>query len=176
MQSRNHPVMEYIMTVFKVWCNHISGPILAVVGIVLAIAAAHYANDAEAGVRLVKWSAWLTTAASILLIFVAQYDAWKAERALLEQEKEKHVGSHVTGRMDSEVGFLDFRTCELPAKGWRELEKGCAVHVYLSAVNHNDCDARFYVLDTTAEMRVGEKCFHGKYTPTPKILSFHNEQ
>jgi hypothetical protein len=50
-----------------------------VVAICLAIASAITVNDPSASARVVRWSAFITFAAAVLVIGVAQYDAWKEE-------------------------------------------------------------------------------------------------
>jgi hypothetical protein len=88
--DRRHPLREYIVIVGRLWGREISGPILAGVSIVLAIAYACYADNANATVALVKYAAWLTGAISILLVFIAQYKAWFSEREKFEAEVAKN--------------------------------------------------------------------------------------
>jgi hypothetical protein len=78
-------VREYLVTVFKLWGYHISGPVLAVVSIGLSIAAVHYANDPGSAAWFLRRAAQLTVSATVLLIFVAQYDAWSKERDSVEK-------------------------------------------------------------------------------------------
>jgi hypothetical protein len=95
--DRRHPLREYIVIVGRLWGREISGPILAGVSIVLAIAYACYADNANATVSLVKYAAWLTGAISILLVFIAQYKAWLAEREKFEAEEAKNQRPEILG-------------------------------------------------------------------------------
>ena len=173
---RRHPVREYGMTVLKLWGNHISGPVLALIALVLGFASAHYASDAQIGTRLVKYSAWLTGAASILLVFVAQYDAWKIERDSLETEQRKNSGSHITGELG--LGYLDIRNYHFTGdvKGWQTLDRGCYVSVYVVAVNHNECGALFWPGKTTAEMKIGHQYFSGTWVYVAPGITFKDSR
>ena len=74
----------------KLWGNHIAGPVLAVVTIVFVIVAAVVRSDATLSAKSVTWLAWITGAATVLLMFRAQYDAWNVINSELATEKEKN--------------------------------------------------------------------------------------
>ena len=67
------------MKVAQFYKGHVSGWLLAIVAIGLDIAAAYFVDDPSKSAKVIRWSAWLTSAAAIWLVFVAQYDAWKDE-------------------------------------------------------------------------------------------------
>jgi hypothetical protein len=81
--------MEYLTMVAKLWGKQISGPVLALVAIVAVFVNARYANDATATATVAKYVAWITGGISVLLIFVAQYEAWSTERDKYEVESKK---------------------------------------------------------------------------------------
>jgi hypothetical protein len=85
---RAHPAREYILTVFRLWKTHVSGWILAVVAIASVIAAAIVSDDAGRSALVVRATALITSVAAIAVILVAQYDAWKEERAAHEKSKK----------------------------------------------------------------------------------------
>jgi len=161
MQSK-HRVMEYITMTFRLWCSHIAGPVLAVIAIGSAIVSAIYWNDPTILAKVAKWSAWSTGVATVLLIFVAQYDAWKSERTALEAEQVKNSGSRIAA--DLFLGYLDVRHIAENQKGLQPLDRGCCVTVFVIAVNHNECPALFWPAKTTAEMKIGQQCFSGKWS------------
>ncbi|HXM60167.1 MAG TPA: hypothetical protein VN950_04870 [Terriglobales bacterium] len=160
--------------VAKLWGKQISGPILAVVALVLGFLAAHYANDAEVGVKLVKVSALITGGVSVLLIFVAQYEAWKNEREALEGEKKRQSGSDVRGEII--FGYVDLRAYHPPDKSWRVLDRGCCIHLYVSAVNHNDCTAIFWPQHTALTLQIGPSMFHGTFRQTTLGLTVRDDR
>jgi hypothetical protein len=74
--SRSHYLRWYLALVMKLWGKHIAGPIMAAITIIFVIISAVVGGDATTAARLVKWSAWLTGIAAVLLMLRAQYDAW----------------------------------------------------------------------------------------------------
>jgi len=88
--SSKRKSLEYLAMVARLWGTQISGPILALVAIVAAFVNARYANDATATAIVARWIAWSTGGISALLILVAQYQAWSAERDKYETEKSKN--------------------------------------------------------------------------------------
>ncbi len=90
------------MTVRFWWGKHLAGPFLALIAIVLGVIAAFYAGDPSASGKIVRWSAWLTGLAAVLLIFMAQYDTWSEANAELGKEQAKneaepHIGINLIG-------------------------------------------------------------------------------
>jgi hypothetical protein len=173
MASREHPVMEYIMTVLRLWGNHISGPVLAIVSIVSAFAYAYYADKPTAMTATTKYVALATGVASIVLMFVAQYEAWKVERDALEAEELSHEGSNIRG--DIKLGYLETRSARLSPTFehgipgsveylWSDLpEKYCWVCFFVDAVNQNSTPARFRSEKATVELTLNGKRFHGRW-------------
>jgi hypothetical protein len=92
-----HRLKEYVVMVGRLWGREISGPVLAAVSIVLAFAYGHYADNANATVKLVKYAAWLTGIISVLLVFVAQYKAWCFERERYEAEAARNIKPELRG-------------------------------------------------------------------------------
>jgi hypothetical protein len=89
---------EYLAVVLKLWGKHIAGPLLAVLTLILTFIAAYYAGDSSASAKVVKIAAWVTGIASAVLIFVAQYDAWSAERDRYENEVSKNQRPEIHGQ------------------------------------------------------------------------------
>lgn len=87
------------MRVAKLWGGHISGPILAVAAIALGILSAIFADNPGAGVMVVKISAWLTAVLAAILIMVAQYDAWSAERDKYDAEAARNSRPEIRGEV-----------------------------------------------------------------------------
>jgi hypothetical protein len=176
-----HLLKEYLAVVARLWGKQISGPVLAVVSLVLTFLYAHYADNAEVGTKLVRYSAWVTGAVSLFLIFVAQYEAWKSEREALEAETLKNVGSDVQGKIL--FGYLDFRVAEITfvAGGtrlaWSDLPSDkCYVNFWVEVVNHNPLKARFKPLESQVELRIGGKCFYGAWNHAIPGLAVNDER
>lgn len=70
---------EYLITVFGFWKKHVSGWLLAVIAISLSLAAAYYSGNQGSSEKVLQWSAKLSVAAAIWVVFVAQYDAWREQ-------------------------------------------------------------------------------------------------
>lgn len=96
-QKRKHPAREYALMALSMWGKRISGPIFASLSIGLAFTYAHYANDATKTAALLKYAAYLTGGIAAFLLFVAQYDVWKAERDKYELEAEKNSRPEIRG-------------------------------------------------------------------------------
>lgn len=79
--------------------EHVSGWMLAVTAIGLQVAAAWVSDDPSRSAIVVKWSAWITTAAAVWVIFVAQYDAWREERKRAEEESAKNLKPQIDGQI-----------------------------------------------------------------------------
>jgi hypothetical protein len=94
-----HPAWEYVVTVFRLWKMHVSGWILAVIAIGLSIAAAIVAKDATNSAMVVKLAAWLSGAAAIWVIFVAQYDAFSEERKKREVAESRNLRPDIRGEL-----------------------------------------------------------------------------
>jgi hypothetical protein len=69
---------RYIVTVAKSWGRAISGPVLALLGLVLLICQATI-TDSQMATAVFKYLSWTTLGAAGLMIFVAQYEVWKQE-------------------------------------------------------------------------------------------------
>ena len=80
---------EYLTMVAKLWGDQISGPILAVIAIIAVCVEAKFANDPTATATVARYTAWVTGGMSALLILVAQYKAWSAERDKYEVVSRK---------------------------------------------------------------------------------------
>lgn len=80
---------EYVVSVAKFYKSHISGWMLAILAVGLQIASAKYANDPAKSVLVVRYSAWVSTAAAVWALFVAQYDAWRGERTRAENAEKR---------------------------------------------------------------------------------------
>lgn len=87
------------MVVAQWYKGHVSGWMLAIAAIGLQIAAAWVSNDPARSASVVRWSAWLTTGAAVYAIFVAQYDAWRAERKKFESELAKNSLPEIVGEI-----------------------------------------------------------------------------
>jgi hypothetical protein len=74
----------------KLWGGHIAGPVISLIAIVSVITAAFVRNNPSRAAMIVVGTAWLTSAAAIFLMFVAQYDAWKKINQSLAIEKSKN--------------------------------------------------------------------------------------
>jgi len=75
--------------VAKLWGNHISGPILALIAIAAVIVNARYANDATTTATGAKYIAWITGGVSAFLVLVAQFQVWSEEREKYETEAKR---------------------------------------------------------------------------------------
>lgn len=64
--------------VSKSWGRAISGPALAVVGLVLLVMQL-VITDAPTASKVLRWGSWFTLGLAAVMIFVAQYDAWKQQ-------------------------------------------------------------------------------------------------
>jgi hypothetical protein len=157
---------EYFIIILKLWGNQLAGPILAAVTLILGLVAAYYAGEPSAAVKVVKYSAFSTATVSILLIFVAQYQAWSHERDNYETEQKRHTGADIRGRIDR--AYLDMRTY---TGAWLDLPHGCTVKFYIKAANHNDQATWFQTEETQLELRIGERCFHGEWEHIPSGLA-----
>jgi len=87
------------MKVAQFYKGHVSGWLLAIVAIGLDIAAAYFVDDPSKSAKVIRWSAWLTSAAAIWLVFVAQYDAWKDEFEKREAEEAKNLWPSIQGEV-----------------------------------------------------------------------------
>src|SRR5579863_6585809 len=98
---------EYLLKVSRLFGEHISGWILAVVAIVLSIASAFYMNDPTMTAKLVKASAAITGIVTVLLVFRAQYDAWRDSQEKCEAEMARNVMPDLRGTF-SDVSIRQF--------------------------------------------------------------------
>jgi len=95
---------EYVVKVLRLWKQHVSGWVLAIIAIALAIAAAYVSNDPSASAMVVKISALITVAAALwMLVIVAPYDAWKDEREKREAEEHKNQLPDIQGYLQEFV-------------------------------------------------------------------------
>jgi hypothetical protein len=77
---------------------------LDVIAVGLQIASARVADDPKKTVLVLKWSAWLTTAAAVWATFVAQYDAWREERQAKEKfEEELNKSADIRGDITLQI-------------------------------------------------------------------------
>jgi hypothetical protein len=89
-------VREYIVMVSKIWAKAIAGPALALVSIILLLGQQVIFNVPNSRFSII--AGWITLGVAILLIFQAQYEAWKMQReARIKAEIEKRTkeGRHV---------------------------------------------------------------------------------
>jgi hypothetical protein len=89
-------VRDYLVIVVKLWSKHLAGPAFAVFSLVL-LAIQKSFRDAPALARAAHWGAWITLSMALLLVFVAQYDAWSLERARYEEEASKSERPRILG-------------------------------------------------------------------------------
>ena len=74
---------EYVVMVVKSWGRAISGPVLAVVGLILLVA--HLSiTDSQLATNVLKYCSWATLTIAGLMIFIAQYEAWRDEHSAKE--------------------------------------------------------------------------------------------
>lgn len=71
---------EYVVVVAKSWGRAISGPVLAVVGLILMVAQLGV-TDSRLAANVLKYGSWSTLAVAGFMIFVAQYEVWRDERS-----------------------------------------------------------------------------------------------
>jgi len=166
---------EYLTMAIRLWGTHIAGPVLALIAILSAIASAIWWNDPSILARIARWSGVLTGLASVILVFVAQYDAWLTTRKQLESEERRHEGSDIHGNIV--LGYLETKSARLspsfehgvPGQGsvrysWPDLpEKECWVCFFVDAVNRNSTPARFRAEKGTVEVTIEGIQFHGKW-------------
>jgi hypothetical protein len=81
---------EYLTMTIKLWAKHIAGPVISLIAIVSVIVAAFVRNNPSRAAMIVVWTAWSTSVATILLMFVAQYEAWKQINQSLAIENSKN--------------------------------------------------------------------------------------
>lgn len=96
MPNRNH-VWEYVVSVTKHYSGHISGWLPAVVSLGVAVLAAAYINSPSVSMKVVKWTATAYLIVAGLLIFVAQYHAWREQHDRAEFEVAKNQLPHIEG-------------------------------------------------------------------------------
>jgi hypothetical protein len=94
-----HSIREYCVIVAKLWGQQISGPVLALISICAVVAGPFYAESPSAASVLLKASAWFTGIASVVLLFVAQYKAWCAERESYDRELARNSRPEISGRV-----------------------------------------------------------------------------
>jgi hypothetical protein len=75
---------DYIMAVLKSWGRSISGPFLAVIGLVMTLKTL---TDTQAQ-AVVHQFGWLSLAFAGLMVFVAQYRVWACEEKLKQQAQD----------------------------------------------------------------------------------------
>ena len=83
--------------VSKSWGRAISGPVLAVVGLVL-IGIQQTVTDAPTASLALKIGGWSTLGIAGFMIFVAQYEVWKLERERADAEAAKNIKPELRGR------------------------------------------------------------------------------
>jgi len=93
---------KYTAMVAKSWGRAISGPILAVVGLILLVLQLSMSNTTQAALAL-KVGAGVTLAIAAVLVFVAHYEVWRTEREKrinVEQELEQRKSrADIRGRI-----------------------------------------------------------------------------
>lgn len=159
---------EYFTIVRTLWGNQISGPILAVVTIVLPIVAL-FITDTKNLAKFMNWSAVGTGGVAVMLIIVAQYKAWALERDSVEAEQGKNLKPDIQGEFsDVVVGQFPYVDQSKPgtivsllvwACNQREAEtsiKEIAVSVDgFNGVKYTLVDTRFWVDATPDTLRRG---------------------
>jgi len=113
---------EYALAVVRWYKGHISGWLLSIVAIRLAIAPALFADDPSGSAEVIKWSAVLTVLAAIYLFLMVQCDAWKEERGAT-------IG--LVGLMDPTLQILSLRSRTWKRDGG-ETGNECWVEVFNS--------------------------------------------
>ena len=74
---------KYFVMVAKSWGRAVSGPVLAVMGLILS-AVQIKITDNQLAANVLKYCSWSTLAIAGLMIFVAQYEVWRDERSVKE--------------------------------------------------------------------------------------------
>jgi hypothetical protein len=108
----------YLAEVWGLWNQKISGWVLAIITIAAAIAAPFFVDDSHGTKLILIIVAALTGSAVVILVFVSQYEAWRAERERYESELAKNARPEIRGGVHSfEAGVygdmivLDKRSC-----------------------------------------------------------------
>ena len=96
---------DYVLIVGKLWGSQVSGPVLAVVTIVLLIIGL-FINNPTYAAKFLNWAAASTGALAILLVVAAQYEAWSLERGKYEAEVKRIVSPDIRGSF-SNLNFFD---------------------------------------------------------------------
>lgn len=84
------------MVTAKLWAKNIAGPVFAIIGLILTILG-QFSHDAPLAAKALAWGAWVTLGAAILMVFVAQFQAWEIERQKYEQEAAKNLRPDIRG-------------------------------------------------------------------------------
>jgi hypothetical protein len=95
-----HLVWRYVVSVSKHYSGHISGWLPALLSLGVAVLAAVYISDPSVSLKVVKWTAISYLIVAGLLIFVAQYDAWKEQHQRAHEEAVKNIRPEIEGRID----------------------------------------------------------------------------
>jgi hypothetical protein len=118
--------------VARLWGEAISGPVLAVVGIVLLVLQASIV-DAPTAARVVRWGAYVTLGTAGAMFLLAQYKAWSIERERYERELAKNKMPNIRGEF--------FRvSLNIPAPGPGAPTQGTTVDARISACNHTEVE------------------------------------
>lgn len=143
---------EYVAAVLPFYKVHVSGWLMAVAGIGLAVAAAVVVEDSRKSVITVRVAAGLTFGIAVMLSFVAQYDAWRQERdeklrarEELDAEADMRGEIYLTARSShaSDVATLGY-VCDCVNLG----RKACQIsRLIVYAETDNGQDMREIMLD-----------------------------
>lgn len=93
------PVREYFGVVIRLWGNHIAGPVAAIFALALPFIGMHFGSTP----RVTLWLGVAPLSLAVLLIWPAQYEAWRQERVMRENEAEKNQLPEITGEITSAV-------------------------------------------------------------------------
>lgn len=113
------------MSVAKHYKGHISGWMLAISAIGLQIAAAWVSNDPTRSATVVRWSAWIMTAAAVWVVFVAQYDAWREERTRAEAEVARNLKPQIEGELLDFTAGSTHGSSIVDGKHYRHVKFSC---------------------------------------------------
>jgi hypothetical protein len=114
--------------VSKSWGRAISGPVLAFVGLVLLVCQLTV-HDSMTAELVLKIGSWITLGIAALMIYVAQYEVWKAEHELrIEKENELNRKADMRGVIAVEVGSTNSAQDHSLPGGFVRYNCECANH------------------------------------------------
>ena len=144
------------MLLSKLWEDEISGPVLAIVGIVLLIVQA-FVTDVPTATKALKCGAWVTLGAAAVMVLVAQYKAWSLERDKYEAEATKNGQPEIKGEA---FNFRDTGQRVTGVTFWN-----AEIRFEMSVCNHRPVNTNMKRVEIDGQLMVGAARFS-------KILAF----